>query len=453
MLSSRANSFLSYESDYGVHQVKNYNNIFDENGNESGAICMSIAENNLCRDMIIQKIRQSNLFFSENVCNYTSSTGLPEFKKCIRDFAVKYVWKECNISLDEIICSSGCVSLLHQLAFLLFEKGDAIIIPTPYYPAFVHDFKNIGGVQILDSSDITETALSEAYFRGLASNTSVKALLLCNPCNPTGRVYTTAELEICYSFCQCNNMHLIIDEVYALSCFEADTFTSFATWLSARTKRNYNGENVGSECEDVNKLRCGFSLGTDMVHILYSLSKDMGGSGFRVGVLYSNNTKLLQACGGMNDVSMISNIAQQALIPVLSDDFWVNAYLSENRSRLRACYNAITHGLVALGVEVLPAGSGIFAFINLRKLFLKDLSTDEKCLDRNNASGFYGQEIELENRLRMKLLFFTPGRACHHAEPGWFRMCYAWTSLSAVHEAIRRITVLFQENELRLRAA
>jgi len=442
MLSSRANPFLTYESDYGMHQVANYSNIYDAEANPDGALCMSIAENNLCRDMLKEKLRNFDpTNFTADVVNYTSPSGLPQFKDALRDFVVKYVWKECDITVDEIVCSSGCTALLHQLARLLFEASDAVMIPTPYYPAFVHDFKNIGGVKIVDVTELTDAALTAAYEQGNRNGTPVKAVLLCNPCNPTGRIFTQDELAVAFEFCSRHALHLILDEVYANSTFEEGAFTSWATCMS-RTRESRmlvaQGEVKGK----------GSALGSDMVHFLWGFSKDLGGSGFRAGVLYSNNKRLLRACGGMNDLSMISNVAQQVLMSLLTDPAWIDEYFEENRKQLISCFQALKHGLEALGVEVYPSQSGIFAFVNLQSLFLLPKNANATCstpCELNDPSGFYAQEIELEQRLRKRLLFLTPGRACHHPDSGWFRVCYAWTSLAGVKELLRRISLEFQD--------
>lgn len=449
-ISTRANPFLVYDSDYGFQQIINYGNIYDEETNAEGALCMAIAENNLCREMLTEKLNNAfqtsskgtvlrNQGFTADVVNYTSPTGLPQFKETMRDFLMKYVWKECDITVDELVCGAGCTALLHQLARLLFEEADAVLIPTPYYPAFVHDFKNIGGVKIIDVAELTDAALTAAYEQGTRNNTPVKAMLLCNPCNPTGRIFTPEEVGLCYAFCTRHSLHLIMDEVYANSTHEAGAFTSWATSMSRHRKSN-----LPEAGEAIQGKASGSALGTDMVHFLWGLSKDMGGSGFRVGVLYSNNKKLLQACGGMNDMSQISNVAQQVLMTVLSDHTWVDSYFSENRAKLLVCFQTLKHGLEALGVEVYPSQSGIFAFVNLRSMFRSAACDSCSKSERNDPGGFYGQEIELEIRLRKRLLFFTPGRACHHPESGWFRICFAWTSIAGVKEALRRIALEFQ---------
>ena len=123
---------------------------------------------------------------------------------------------------------------------LLFEANDAVLIPAPYYPAFDADFRNIGGVQTIpvfptdhirkndDDDDLspwlldtlTEATLEEAYMRAKKAGHPPKALLLTNPGNPCGNVYTRKQLQIAVSWTRYRGLHLICDEIYALSQYD-----------------------------------------------------------------------------------------------------------------------------------------------------------------------------------------------------------------------------------------
>ena len=92
----------------------------------------------------------------------------------------------------------------------------------------------------------------------------VRALVLTNPHNPSGRCYTTDALKLAATFCEERGIHFIVDEVYALSCFQtpgADD-PAFMSVLSL---------DLGS-------------LGVDIarVHVVWSTSKDFGSSGIRM---------------------------------------------------------------------------------------------------------------------------------------------------------------------------
>ncbi len=105
-------------------------------------------------------------------------------------------------------------------------------------------------------------------------------------------------------------MHLIMDEIYALSNFNASRpFLSVSRVLE---------NNLG-----------------DDIHIVWSLSKDFGASGLRLGVLYSQNEKFLRAASILNDFFQVSNLIQYAASKLLSDKSFLSIYLPENASRIK----------------------------------------------------------------------------------------------------------------------
>ena len=249
MLSSRAKLWESDPKDvsYGYSQIMSYGDVYDEQENPTGALCMAIAENKLVGEMLLSKLNEFHKQgggYTQEACNYTAPSGLPAVKSSVAEFLSNFIFKGADrIVPDNIVLGSGCVAMLHQLAYLLFEVGDQVMVPTPYYPAFVKDFKALGNVDILDVGcsvdanddldlSLTAAALETAYNSGREGGKSVKALLLTHPANPTGRCYSSEELQIAASFCNSKEIHLIMDEIYANSVFVDNAFESFSTGKS-----------------------------------------------------------------------------------------------------------------------------------------------------------------------------------------------------------------------------
>lgn len=137
-----------------------------------------------------------------------------------------------------------------------------------------------------------------------------KALLLTNPNNPLGITYSNSQLELIINWARCKNLHVISDEIYALSVFgDPNTFTSYATHL-----KNNLGDNV---------------------HIIWGMSKDFGASGLRIGVLYTQNKTLLKAISRSNDFLQVSNLAQHILGKILSNSDFISCYLKTNSELLK----------------------------------------------------------------------------------------------------------------------
>jgi 1-aminocyclopropane-1-carboxylate synthase len=103
-------------------------------------------------------------------------------------------------------------------------------------------------------------------------------------------------------------------------------------------------------------------------------------------------------------------------------------HVFSRRGRLRAAYNALTCALDAAAIPYLPAVAGMFTWIDLRAAF-------------GGRSGTWEDEDALWRRLVAPpcRVVLTPGAACHAAEPGFFRLCWAWTSPDALPVAIDRI--------------
>ncbi|KAL0333809.1 UNVERIFIED_CONTAM: 1-aminocyclopropane-1-carboxylate synthase 7 [Sesamum angustifolium] len=183
------------------------------------------------------------------------------------------------------------------LTFILADPGDALLIPTPYYPGFDRDLRWRTGVNIVpvhcDSSndfDITAEALEAAYREAESKNIKVRGMLITNPSNPLGITIKRSTLEDILDFVTQKNIHLVSDEIFSGSAFSSEDFVSVAEIVEAR---NYEDSERG--------------------HIVYSLSKDLGLPGFRVGAIYSYNDKVVTTARRMSSFTLISSQTQHPL--------------------------------------------------------------------------------------------------------------------------------------------
>lgn len=106
------------------------------------------------------------------------------------------------------------------------------------------------------------SALEDAYKNATCK---IRGLVIANPHNPLGRCYPKSTLEACIKFCNAKNLHLISDEVFALSTFECPELPTAAPFVSVLSL-------------DVLELGCDPSL----VHVIWSPSKILGTSGLKV---------------------------------------------------------------------------------------------------------------------------------------------------------------------------
>jgi len=369
--------------------------------------------------------------------NYTMSSGSPEFKEQLASFLDEFVFYNTKedteiipTAADEIVVSPGVASLLVQLSLLLFNPGDSVLVPIPYYPAFDHDFSNFGDVTTVPVDFLAdgdphpnldpdlepfgrpcEAALEKAFQRALHAGMPPKALLLTNPGNPTGSIYASQDLLLMVQWCRRKGLHLIVDEIYALSVF-ADTHQG----LGFRSVVGLLGGRLGGQ-----------------VHVLWGFSKDFGASGLRVGVLRSQNRDLLRALGSTNEAMQVSGLAQYALATLVQDRSFVRAYITANQQRLHTAHLKLSSALSKLGIPYISSQGGIFIFINLGK-YLKE--------DSFEAEGAFFDLLHSKYALVL-----TPGRPCHCRIPGYFRICYAYYKEwdIAIDRCIRQLTLLVQD--------
>lgn len=251
--------------------------------------------------------------------------------------------------------------------------------------------------------EITREALDSAYDEAESKGLRVRAVLITNPSNPLGATIDRRVLERVLDFAAERDIHLVSDEIYSGSAFSGDEFVSVAEVLESRNYR---------DCE--------------RVHIVYSLSKDLGLPGFRVGTIYSYNDAVVTTARRMSSFTLISSQTQQLLATMLADEGFTARYIATNRERLRGRHAMIVAGLGRAGIECLKGNAGLFCWMNLGPLL------EERTVEAELALW---KCIMHEVKLNI-----SPGVSCHCTEPGWFRVCFANMSEQTLEVALRRIS-------------
>ncbi|KAG1330191.1 1-aminocyclopropane-1-carboxylate synthase 7 [Cocos nucifera] len=396
---------------------------YDAVSNPSGVIQMGLAENQVSFDLLENYLKQhpeiSNWgsgisSFRENAL-FQDYHGLKTFRKAMASFMEQIRGGRAKFDPDRIVLTAGATAANELLTFILADPGDALLIPTPYYPGFDRDLRWRTGVNITpvhcNSSNgfqITVKALEEAYARAVAANIRVRGLLLTNPSNPLGTAITKSVLEEILDFAARKDIHLISDEIYSGSVFSSAQFVSMAEIVEARGYDN-----------------------SDRVHIVYSLSKDLGLPGFRVGTIYSYNDRVVTTARRMSSFTLVSSQTQKMLASMLCDKEFTENYIKINRERLRKRYEHIIAGLKNAGIECLQGNAGLFAWMNLGPLLEEPKKEDEL-----SFWNLMLHEVKLN---------ISPGSSCHCSEAGWFRMCFANMSQHTLDIALRRIQVFIEK--------
>jgi len=121
---------------------------------------------------------------------------------------------EANV--DEIIVTNGCKQAYYQALYAMTDPGDRIAVFRPYWPAYLATAGLLGLEVVL--AELPDTLTPDT----LAAFGKVKALVLNNPHNPSGKVFTCAELEHILDWAAANGVHLIVDESYEHLIFDGE---------------------------------------------------------------------------------------------------------------------------------------------------------------------------------------------------------------------------------------
>jgi len=158
---------------------------------------------------------------------YTPPVGILEVRKEVcqklkRDNGLEY-------TSDQITMTSGAKHAVFNALAALINPGDEVIIPAPYWVTYPELVKWLGGTPVFVQAGIENEFKITASQLQAAITEKTKAVLINNPCNPTGSVYTKEELSELSKVIVKNDIYCISDEVYEYFIYK-DKFTSAANF-------------------------------------------------------------------------------------------------------------------------------------------------------------------------------------------------------------------------------
>ena len=396
-VSQRGSTLKAVRDDISLF-MKGIQDAYHPTDNPHGYLVMLVAENKLMWKEMAQKLEQvqaSNPLPSW-IFNYGDMGGEDGFKQSMADMMQH--WIQAPVNKTYLRFQDGAGSVLGQIAFALTDPGDGVLTPAPGYIAFEADFGMYTGAKLHWISTRaekgyvpTEVELNEGYDRSVAAGNPPRILIICQPQNPTGVVYSKSDMEFMMNWALDKGLHVVSDEIYALSTFPGYQTTSAADIMREKSpdSETYLG---------------------DRVHVVAGLSKDWGMSGFRVGSLFTHNAQLLTAIDTIGYYQSVSRYTQFALTGVFSDHDFVSWYIEENRRRLYETYQALKDALDLIQVPLFPSQGAIFAWADFSSYILDGQSEKELWM-------------ELFNDAKIAL---TSGESCIASKPGMFRIVYGW---------------------------
>ncbi|KAI1480151.1 PLP-dependent transferase [Daldinia eschscholtzii] len=398
------NDCISHRAISYLPEVPKFFDVLDDlwhpETNPDGIVNLGLAENALMH-MELTKFINSHHHAEPHALTYGDGfTGSKLLKKAFCQFLNRYFKPFIPLIPSHLSVTPGVGNALECCAWSLFEQEDQVLIGRPYWTAFNYIFGIRAGVRVREVSfngldPFCLEAVQEyekEYLQAQKEARCVKAILLCSPHNPLGRCYPKEVLMAYMKLCGKFGLHLIVDEIYALSVFgnvEMADAVPFTSILSI----------------DANGL-----MDPRKVHVQWGLSKDFGATGLRIGCLISqSNALFLKSLESFSLFNFPSSLADNAAVSLLMDEEYTRRYISTYQSRLLESYKHVTQFLQDHKIPYRESNASLFLMVNLSAAVHHQLASDDDILAL----------------LRKEKLYLTSGNGYRNEEAGWFRMVIA----------------------------
>ncbi len=152
------------------------------------------------------------------VLEYSHSAGFESYRKKLVEY---YQRNDVHINHNQVIVTTGGSEAILFAIMSCMDPGDEIIIPEPFYANY-NGFATSAGVKVVPIPSTIDDGFAlppiEAFEKAVTTKT--KAIMICNPNNPTGYLYSRAELEILKEICLKHDLFLFSDEAYREFCYD-----------------------------------------------------------------------------------------------------------------------------------------------------------------------------------------------------------------------------------------
>ncbi len=230
----------------------------------------------------------------DNFTRYTPTPGIVELRQAVCDkFKREY---GLDYDASQVLVSPGAKASIVNILIAICDAGDQVIIPSPYWVSYPDQVDIAGGLPLfLETKEEDNFKVNaEELDRLIQANPNVKALMLNNPNNPTGAIYSKEELLVIGNVCLKHNILIIADEIYEKLVYD------------------------GAEHVSIASLKAEFK---DITVIINGVSKAYAMTGWRLG--YSVGPKEIIAAAGRiqgHTTSCVNSVTQKATVTALNDD-------------------------------------------------------------------------------------------------------------------------------------
>ena len=197
-----------------------------------------------------------------NDTKYTPSAGTVELRKAV----CQRLKEDCGVDYEpsQISVSSGAKPCVYTALRALVDPGDEVILPAPYWVSYIELIRMVGGVPVVVEASEAEHFKITPEKLAAAITPKTKCMILNNPSNPTGMMYSRSELEAIAKVCVENDLYVISDEIYYHLVYDNEEFVSLAA-ISPEIKERTLLINGVSKSYAMTGWRIGYSLAPEYI--------------------------------------------------------------------------------------------------------------------------------------------------------------------------------------------
>jgi aspartate aminotransferase len=300
------------------------------------------------------------------ILEYSHSAGNESYRQKLTQY---YASVGIEVTAKEIIITTGGSEAIQFGMLACLDAGDEVIIPEPFYANY-NGFAVAAGVTVIPVTSYIEDGFALPPISELEKKITprTKAIIICNPNNPTGYLYTAAEMDQLKELVLKYNLFLFSDEAYREFCYEGKHISAMHL--------------KGVE---------------EQVILMDTISKRYSACGARIGALITKNKSVLEAVMKLAQARLsppsFAQIAAEAAIDLPSD------YFQETQEEYRSRRDLLVARLNAIpGVFCPNPGGAFYAIARLPindsdqfcQWLLEDFAFEGKTIMLAPATGFYG---------------------------------------------------------------
>ena len=336
-----------------------------------------------------------------NQTKYTPAAGIIPLRKAICDWmAAQY---GVQYQPNQVCVTSGAKHNVFVALQAICNPGDEVILPTPCWVSYEEAIKMAGaGVTYVETTEATRFKMT-ADMMEQAITPNTKAVILTNPSNPTGMLYSKQELEALAEVVLRHDLYVISDEIYDQLVYEGE-FVCFAT-LSEEIK--------------------------ERTILINGASKSFAMTGWRIGYAAANE-EISKAMANYlsHSTSNPCTVSQYAALEAYTSKEDLVGKMQLAYTRRRKYFLERIEKIP--GVSCLDPGGGFYVFMNIKPLLGRTIQGVQI-----NSSAEFAQVL-----LEKGLVAVVPGEAFR--APGYIRWSYA-TSMENIREGLDRLEKFLAE--------